>query len=99
MQEKLQEINRNLERLLRNFQAIKSENDILKNQLEAQRKSAHEKNNTIDALEKQVQLIKTVQNIAGNEQEGDASDGKTEMKKKINELIKEVDNCIALLND
>ncbi|MBK7036636.1 MAG: hypothetical protein IPH42_09905 [Bacteroidetes bacterium] len=99
MQEQLQNIKSNLDRLLRNYHAIKNENDILKNQLDAQRKSTQDKNKKIEELEKQIELMKTVQTIAEGTNGEESNPGKAEMKKKINELIKEVDNCIALLND
>ncbi len=99
MQEQLQNIKSNLDRLLRNYHAVKNENDILKSQLDAQRKTTQDKNKKIEELEKQIELIKTVQTIAGGTGGDESNPGKAEMKKKINELIKEVDNCIALLND
>ncbi len=97
--EQLQIIKVNLERLLRNYQAVKSENEILKNQLDAQRKAQGDKNKKIEDLEKQFDLIKTAQSIAHIETGSDSDGDKFEMKKKINQLIKEVDNCIAMLND
>jgi len=99
MQEQLQNIKGNLDRLLRNYHALRNENEILKSQLEAQRKTTIDKNNKIGELEKQIALIKTVQTIAEGTTGEESNPGKAEMKKKINELIKEVDNCIALLND
>ena len=99
MQEQLQNIKGNLDRLLRNYHAVKNENDILKSQLDAQRKTTHDKNKKIEELEKQIELIKTVQSIAEGATGEESNPGKAEMKKKINELIREVDNCIALLND
>jgi archaellum component FlaC len=99
MQEQLQNIKNNLDRLLRNYHAVKNENNILKSQLDAQRKSTQDKNKKIEELEKQIELMKTVQTIAEGTNGEESNPGKAEMKKKINELIKEVDNCIALLND
>jgi len=99
MQEQLQNIKGNLDRLLRNYHALRNENEILKSQLEVQRKTTIDKNNKIGELEKQIALIKTVQTIAEGTTGEESNPGKAEMKKKINELIKEVDNCIALLND
>lgn len=98
MQEQLQSIKNNLDRLLRSYHAVKSENDILKSQLEAQRRGLHDKNKRIEELEKQFELLKTAQAIAHNDTPMDTDEGKSAMKKRINDLIKEVDNCIAQLN-
>ncbi|MFI5172922.1 MAG: hypothetical protein ACHQFW_11055 [Chitinophagales bacterium] len=98
-QAQLQMVRGNLERLLRSYQAIKHENEILKSQIDAQRRGLADKNKKIDDLEKQIDLIKTAQNIAQHEPGSEPSPGRTEMKRKINELIRDVDDCIAMLND
>ena len=96
---KLQSIKQSLDRLLRSYQALKSENEILKSQLEAQRRTSGDKNKKIEELEKQLTLIQTAQSIAHMNDAGEENGDRSEMKKKINDLIKEVDNCIAMLND
>jgi hypothetical protein len=62
----------------------------LKLQLEAEGRKNGELNNKI-------KIIKLAQNISsGNAGENEKV---TELKRKINEYIKEIDNCIAMLND
>jgi len=97
--EQLQALQANLDRLLRSFQAISAENAMLKQQVDAQRKGLTDKNKKIDELEKQFEIVKTAQSIATMGSSKDQPESKTEVKKRINELIKEVDNCIAMLND
>lgn len=96
--EKLQLLKSNVERLLRSFQAVQQENDILKQQIEAIRRGSAEKTKRIEALEQQAELQKTAQTIANIARNEDGDD-KTEVRKRINDLIKEVDNCIAMLSE
>lgn len=97
----------NLERLLRSYTALKNENAILKNQIEAQRKAMAEKNSKISEAEQQLSLLKAAQSISkhitGNElpqqeTENNFAESNIAAKQKIQELIKEVDKCIALLS-
>jgi hypothetical protein len=62
----------------------------LKTALDAELSKTQELNNKI-------KIIKLAQNIssAGPDENGEV----TELKRKINEYIREIDNCIAMLND
>ncbi|HNV98582.1 MAG TPA: hypothetical protein PKL06_04370 [Chitinophagales bacterium] len=97
--EKFALLKANLERLLRSYQAIQRENDMLKEQIEAVRKSVQERNKKIESLEDQLNIQRTASSIASIPQLQDGLGDKEEVKKRINELIKEVDSCIALLNE
>lgn len=97
--EKLAMLKANLERLLRNYQAIQRENGMLKEQIEAVRKSVQERNKKIESLEDQLNMQRTVSSIAAIPQLQEGLGDKEDVKKRINELIKEVDSCIALLNE
>ncbi|MBC8047539.1 MAG: hypothetical protein H7Y00_12140 [Fimbriimonadaceae bacterium] len=98
----------NLEKLLRSYTAIKNENEILKNQIDAQRKAMMEKNQKVSEIEQQLSLLKTAQTISKqinstdmettNTTENEISENNHAVKLKINDLIKEVDKCISLLN-
>jgi chromosome segregation ATPase len=98
-QEQLQVLRTNLDRLVRSYQAVKGENEILKQQVDAQRRGLADKNKKIEELEKQFEVVKTAQTIVAASVGEDLPESKAEVKKRINELIKEVDNCIAMLND
>ena len=52
------------------------------------------KDGEIEELENKIKILKLAQNLSGDE-----SDEKTEIKRKINEYIREIDRCIAMLND
>jgi len=94
-QQQLHQLKANLERLLRNFTAVRNENDMLKQQIEAQRKALTEKNNKIGELDQQLSLAKTSKMLTENETL--TREDKSEVRQKINELIKEVDKCIAMM--
>lgn len=99
--DKLQVLRTNLERLLRSHNAVLRENDLLKQQIEALRKNVSDKNKRIEALEEQAELQKTAAGLAtlASGQPGDEVNAdKEEMRKRITDLIKEVDNCISMLN-
>lgn len=59
-------------------------NEELKQKTESQRKE-------IQALKEKNKLLQIAKSIKSTE-------GKTEIKLKINEMVREIDNCIALLN-
>ena len=61
----------------------------LKQQLETEQKKSGEVSN-------QIKIIKLAQNIGTADKD---SSEVTELKRKINEYIKEIDHCIAMLND
>ena len=48
-------------------------------------------------LNNKIKIIKLAQNISSGKP--DENQEVTELKRKINEYIKEIDNCIAMLND
>jgi predicted nucleic acid-binding Zn-ribbon protein len=70
-----------------NFQ-LKKENEMLKNLLK-------ERNEKLAENENQLEMLKLAKSVSVNGGEED----KTALKKKINELIKEIDHCVGLLNN
>jgi hypothetical protein len=70
-----------------NFQ-LKEENEMLKNLLK-------ERNEKLAENENQFEMLKLAKSVSVNGGEED----KTALKKKINELIKEIDHCVGLLNN
>lgn len=76
-------------KLLSKNEALENEIQILKGQLEAEHKKTEEFNN-------QIKIIKLARNIGSPVSENaDVS----ELKRKINEYIKEIDHCITMVND
>lgn len=68
---------------------LEKELEQLKMQLAAEQQKTADLNN-------KMKIIKLAQNIGSGENEKTEA---TELKRKINEYIKEIDNCIAILNE
>lgn len=83
-------LERNVEQLIRQKKTSDLELDSLKNQLEEMKKSNLEQQREIEALKEKNKILR----IAGGAKEGDTR----EIKLKINEMVREVDKCIAQLN-
>ncbi len=73
-----------LEKALKDKNQLLEENEKLKQEVKS-------RENDIKEFEKQNKLLKIAKSI-------ESLEGKKEVKQKINELVREIDNCIALLN-
>ena len=86
--EELALLNKKLEELFERYNDLRTKNKELKIENELVRRSLQEKNEEI----KQYQSVKLSGALLG--EGGNAG----EAKKKINELVREIDRCVALLN-
>ena len=88
----LKRIQDKLQQLLKQYTTVQKENNKLKEQLVSanQKTTAQQKN--VDELKQQVSILKL---NAGEMSETD----KKEFEKRINNYVKEIDRCIALLNE
>ena len=76
---------------------LKAANEKLETELKTLKQSLENEFNKNDELNNQIKIIKLAQNIGSA---GPAENGHvTELKRKINEYIREIDNCITMLND
>ncbi len=80
-----------LKKLLEQYERCKKENHLLKNEIEEFRRINLDKNQTIDKLKNELQIVKLAKSI-------DSEEGSSDAKLKINELVREIDKCIGLLN-
>jgi chromosome segregation ATPase len=92
-------IEEKLQQLLKKLQQVQSENVSLKEQLQFRDNELIMKQQQLEELENKLQLSR----IAGHAQGAPATseddeEFKKEMRNKINEYIREIDRCIALLN-
>lgn len=76
--------------LVENYQTIKRENIKLTEEVEKLTKSLTEKNQQVTELTNKVNVLK-ISGSVGNESTKD-------VKLKINELVREIDSCIAQIN-
>lgn len=96
------EIHQKLDVLLVKATKLADENRRLKGsqakliaEVEVLKHSLHEEVRKTQELNNKIKIIKLAQNLGQN---GAAGLEVTELKRKLNEYIKEVDNCIAMLN-
>lgn len=99
LEQYIQSIEDKVQLLLKKLQHIQSENVLLKEQLQTRDQDIQSQQTTIAALEDKLRLVK----IAGAAQGHPASatedeEFKKEMRSKINDYIKEIDKCMAMLN-
>jgi hypothetical protein len=92
IEQHINSINTKLQQLLKKYAVLKKENAALINELELRRSNEKAHLDKIDSLEVQAGILK-------------ASSGKMDEKEKrdferrINQYIKELDKCIAILNN
>jgi len=90
--EELKILNRKLDELLDRYNNLKAECTQLKDVNEVIKSQLQERENRIKELEIKNERIKLAGALLG---EGENA---TEAKKKITELVREIDRCVALLN-
>jgi len=86
----LKRIQDKLQQLLKEYAALQKENHRLKEELESVTQKTSAQQNKMDDLKQQVGVLKL---NAGEMSEGDKKD----FEKRINDYVKEIDRCIALL--
>jgi chromosome segregation ATPase len=90
--EELTLLNKKLEELFERYNNLRTKNVELKNENESIKHSLQERNNKIKELETKYERIKISGALMGE------SENAIEAKNKINELVREIDRCVALLN-
>lgn len=90
--EELTLLNKKLEELFDRYNNLRTKNVELKNENESIKHILQERNEKIQELETKYERIKISGALMG---EGENA---VEAKKKINELVREIDRCVALLN-
>ncbi len=85
-------VNQKLQQLLKQYLQLQKENSRLQKQLEVARTSQLQDHETINQLQQQVAILKVA---AGLMNEAD----KKAFDKQINQYIKEIDKCMAMLSE
>jgi hypothetical protein len=85
-------LNRKLDDLLGRYSTLKTETEELKKGNEVLKSMLHSREERIKELETKYERVKLTGALLG---EGDNA---VEAKKKITELVREIDRCVALLN-
>ncbi len=90
LNEDISRINEKLQLLLKNYHALQKENARLKHDLEQKKAVEKEMSEKAAWLQQQVEIAKVSSGQAGQEI-------KSDLEKRINTYIREIDQCIALL--
>jgi regulator of replication initiation timing len=90
---RLYEIRIKVEKLVNENQLLKNENESMRDRIEGLERTVELQKNTLSELTEQNKLIKLAKNL--NPEDSDTE----EIKNKVNELIREIDRCIDLLNE
>lgn len=87
----IQGVEYKIRKLLSYYNKLKESNEAIQNDFQKMKLDIEEKNKFIDELKVEIQKIKLAKSLESKE-------GPNEAKIKINELVREIDNCIGLLN-
>jgi chromosome segregation ATPase len=90
--DELKLLNRKIDELVSSYRELKLENENLKTGKEALQTMLMERETEMKELEKKYERVKLTGALLG---EGENAN---EAKRKITELVREIDNCIALLD-
>tara|TARA_B100001057_G_scaffold470557_1_gene531984 strand:+ start:596 stop:877 length:282 start_codon:yes stop_codon:yes gene_type:complete len=92
MKATIDRLHNKLESLVANYQHIKEELNASNQKVDVLSKHLDEQNQTIKQLNEKNKVLKLSSSIQGEQGDNKAA------KQKINELVREIDKCIALLN-
>ena len=92
VEEHINSINTKLQQLLKKYAALRKENAILSHELEERRTNEKHFLDKIDSLEMQAGMLKA---SSGKMNEKDKHD----FEKRINQYIKDLEKCMAMLNN
>ena len=87
----LQKLEEKIRQLAEYHQKINAEKDLLIKQSVIQLKTIEEQKEEIENLKKQVQALKIAKSVESTQETG-------KVKDKIQDLVREIDRCIELLN-
>ena len=92
LHQQLKQVNEKLQQLLKQQHAIQKENIALKGTIKELRSSIQVKDQRLEEFDQQ-KMVKQINN--GNLDDSE----KKELEKKLNQYIREIDRCIAMLNE
>ena len=89
--EHLQKLEEKIRQLTEDHLKIKTDRDLLIKQSVIQKRTIEEQNIEIENLKKQVQALKIAKSVESNQETA-------KVKDRIQDLVREIDRCIELLN-
>ncbi len=94
----IQSIEDKLQQLFRKLQQSQADNAMLREQVQQQQDELLQHQQTIEALDEKLKLAKIATITQGNGLSEEEDAFRKEVRGKINDYIREIDRCIALLN-
>ncbi|MCX6200010.1 MAG: hypothetical protein NTY88_12455 [Bacteroidetes bacterium] len=96
LEKKLESVLEKAKKIKEQYHKLQSKNETLEKELREVKQLLHTEQRQTVELRDTIKIIKLAQNIgSANASETDV----TELKRKLNEYIKEIDLCITMLND
>ncbi|MBT5858567.1 MAG: hypothetical protein HOH88_01735 [Flavobacteriales bacterium] len=93
MKEVVENIEKKVLKIISLYRSSQSEKEEILLMNEKLKSDLNEKNNLIKSLEEKIKLLRITKSVATQE-----SEINKESRQKINEYVREIDKCIALLN-
>jgi regulator of replication initiation timing len=90
---RLADIREKVEKLVQENRLLKNENESMRDRIDGLERTVELQKNTLSELTEQNKLIKLAKKLAPEDSDTE------ELKNKVNELIREIDRCIDLLNE
>ena len=94
----IQNIEDKLQQLFKKLQQSQEDNVLLREQVQQQRDELVQQQQAIEGLDEKLKLAKIATATQGNGLSEDEDAFRKEVRDKINDYIREIDRCIALLN-
>ncbi|GEP94386.1 hypothetical protein [Chitinophaga cymbidii] len=98
LEQYIQRIEDKLHQLLKKLQQTQADNAMLREQLSLHQSELKEQEATIASLDEKLKLAKIATATQGNGLSEDEQAFRREVRGKINDYIREIDRCIAMLN-
>jgi len=88
----LEEVRKHIEQLIARYEAVKAENEKLREELRASEETGAALRKQLDELESEIETRKLAAAFGGE-------NSRQEAKAKVDTLIKEIDKCISYLEE
>ena len=99
LEQYIQRVEEKLHLLVKKLQQVQAENVLLKEEVHIQQQALQQQQQSLQSLEERLQLMKIASTAQGSTPiAAEDEDFTKEIRGKINDYIKEIDRCIALLN-
>ncbi|PSL49951.1 hypothetical protein CLV51_1011292 [Chitinophaga niastensis] len=99
LEQYIQRVEEKLLLLVKKHQQLQAENVLLKEEVKIQQQELQQQQQGLQGLEDRLQLMKIASTAQGGTSIATEDEAfKKEIRSKINDYIKEIDRCIALLN-